>query len=180
VKHSARWIALSVAAVLVVLGVVLALNVGNDPQQASQESRLLDTIAPELDLPVLDGERITSDDLAGKAVLVNFWNTWCRPCHEELPALKQFWREHQGDGDVVMVGIVRDDTKGRVARYVDDEGIDWTIALDPGSQAALDFATRGQPETFAISPSGRIVGYQLSEMSVPGLEAMLDAARQAR
>ena len=49
-----------------------------------------------------------------------------------------------------MVGIVRDDTHHEGAeRTCDEHGIDWTIALDPETQAALDFATRGQPETFA-------------------------------
>ena len=45
------------------------------------------------------------------------------------------------------------------------QGMEWTIALDPGSKAALDFATRGQPETFAISPDGQIVGFQARPMS---------------
>lgn len=178
-KHPARWIALGVALVVVVLGVVLALNVGNDPEAEAQRSRLLDQPAPAFDLPTLDGTGVSSTSLEGRPVIVNFWNTWCKPCQDELPALQEFWDAHQGDGDVAMVGIVRDDTTSRVRRYVREHGIDWTIALDPGSQAALDFATRGQPETFAISPSGRIVGYQLSEMNVAGLEAMLDAARRS-
>lgn len=178
-KYPARWIALAVAAVVVVLGVVLALNVGNDPQAEAQRSRLLDQAAPAFDLATLDGAGVSSEELAGRTVIVNFWNTWCKPCHDELPALKEFWDAHEGDGDVAMIGIVRDDTTSRVREYVRKRGIDWTIALDPESQAALDFATRGQPETFAISPSGRIVGYQLSEMNAAGLEAMLDAARRS-
>ncbi len=178
-KHPARWIAGAVAAVVVVLGVVLALNVGSDPQQDQLRSRLLDKPAPAFQLKALDGSPVSSDTLAGKTVIVNFWNEWCPPCHAELPALKKFWTAHAADGDVEMVGILRDSqlsTKD-LRRYLDKNGIDWTVARDPDSQAALDFATRGQPETFAISPSGRIVGYQLSEMSAAGLEAMVQAAR---
>jgi peroxiredoxin len=178
-KHPARWIASAVAAVVVVLGVVLALNVGENPQEDAQRSRLLDRAAPAFELETLDGAGVSSDALAGQTVIVNFWNTWCKPCQDELPALREFWDSHQADGDVTMVGIVRDDTTSRVRSYVREHRIDWTVALDPESQAALDFATRGQPETFAISPSGRIVGYQLSEMNVPGLEAMLNAARRS-
>ena len=176
-RHPARWIAAAVATVVVVLGVVFALNVGNDPT-APQASPLLDKAVPPFELATLDGSTVSSESLAGKTVIVNFWNTWCTPCHAELPALKEFWDAHSTDGDVEMVGIVRDDTTRRVRSYVGEQGIDWTIALDPGSRAALDFATRGQPETFAISPSGRVVGSQLSEMSVAGLEAMLDVARR--
>jgi thiol-disulfide isomerase/thioredoxin len=168
-----------VGAVVVVLGVVLALNVGTDPQVESRNNRLLGSEAPQLDLPTLAGARLTQDDVAGKVVIVNFWNTWCIPCQKELPALKAFYAAHANDPDFAMVGIVRDaqETKAGIAQYVKDKGMGWTIAFDPGSEAALDFATRGQPETFAISPNGRIVGFQLAEVTVPNLEKMLAYAR---
>jgi thiol-disulfide isomerase/thioredoxin len=179
VKHPARWIAAAVGAVVVVLGVVLALNVGTDPLVESRNNRLLGREAPPLDLPTLGGARVTPGDVAGKVVIVNFWNTWCIPCQKELPALKAFYAAHADDPDFAMVGIVRDaqESKAGIAQYVKDKGMGWTIAFDPGSQAALDFATRGQPETFAISPAGRIVGFQLAEVTVPNLEKMLSYAR---
>jgi cytochrome c biogenesis protein CcmG/thiol:disulfide interchange protein DsbE len=179
VKHPARWIALGVAAAVVVLGVVLALNVGNDPQLEQQSNRLLGRDAPAFSLKTLGGERVTRDELAGKAVIVNFWNTWCIPCRQELPDLKAFYQEHANDPDFAMVGIVRDaqqSTSG-IADYVRKEGIGWTIALDPESSAALDFATRGQPETFAITPDGQIVGFQIAKVSQGNLEDLLGAAR---
>jgi cytochrome c biogenesis protein CcmG/thiol:disulfide interchange protein DsbE len=182
VKHPARWIALGVATVVVVLGVILALNVGNDPQLESNNNRLLGRDAPAFNLKTLSGDRVTRNGLAGKAVIVNFWNTWCIPCRQELPALKAFYADHANDPDFAMVGIVRDAQKSTsgIADYVRKQGMDWTIALDPESRAALDFATRGQPETFAITPDGQIVGFQLAEVTKENLETMLDAARGQR
>jgi cytochrome c biogenesis protein CcmG/thiol:disulfide interchange protein DsbE len=179
VRHPARWIALAAGAVVVVLGVVLALNVGTDPQIESQKNRLLGKDAPAFDLPTLTGERVSRDSLAGKTVIVNFWNTWCIPCHDELPALKAFYEAHADEPDFAMVGIVRDAQKSEsgIREYVEDNSMGWTIALDPGAKAALDFATRGQPETFAITPDGRIVGFQLAAVTESNLEAMLAAAR---
>ena len=181
-KHPARLAALAVAAVVVVLGVVLALNVGNDPQLEAQSNRLLGRDAPAFDLPTLAGAHVTRDGLAGKAVIVNFWNTWCIPCRKELRALRTFYLAHANDSDFAMVGVVRDEPKSKagIAAYVRDEGMGWTIALDPGAKAALDFATRGQPETFAIALDGQIVGFQLAEVTVANLEAMLAAARGQR
>lgn len=178
-RHPGRWIALTAGAVVVALGVVLALNVGSDPQLESQKNRLLGREAPTFDLPTLTGDRVARGQLAGKAVIVNFWNTWCIPCRDELPALKEFYVAHANDPDFAMVGIVRDAQKSdrAIADYVKNEGMGWTIALDPGSRAALDFATRGQPETFAITPGGEIVGFQLSSVTVPDLEVMLARAR---
>jgi cytochrome c biogenesis protein CcmG/thiol:disulfide interchange protein DsbE len=179
VKHPARWIALGVGAVVVVLAVVLALNVGTDPQAATKRSRLLDTRAPAIDLVDFDGNPVTSDSLAGKTVIVNFWNEWCIPCVQELPELKKFWKAHANDSDVVMLGVVHDArlTKAGLAAFAQRVGMDWTLAMDPGQGAALGFAIRGQPETFAVAPSGVITGYQYGPATAQGLEAMLESAR---
>ena len=179
VKHGLRWAALAVGVVVIVFAVVLALNVGSDPQKDALESQLLGKQAPAFTVTTLDGKPLTEADVAGKSVLVNFWNSWCIPCQTELPALKKFYAAHANDSDFVMVGIVRRDDTKTVREFVAGEGIDWTIALDPSKQAALDFGTRGQPETFAISPSGQIVAYKPGPMSLAELEAFLSHARQA-
>jgi cytochrome c biogenesis protein CcmG/thiol:disulfide interchange protein DsbE len=179
VKHVARWAALGVAIVVVVFGVILALNVGSDPEKDAQQNQLLGRVAPTYTLTGVDGEPVSSADLAGKTVLVNFWNTWCIPCQQELPALKQFWADHQNDPDLVMLGIVRRDDKKTVKEFVDGEGIGWTVAFDPDNRAALDFGTRGQPETFAISPSGQIVAYKPGPMTTADLEKFLGFARSS-
>jgi cytochrome c biogenesis protein CcmG, thiol:disulfide interchange protein DsbE len=177
VKHPARAIALAVAFVVVVLGVVLALNVGSDPEQDAKQSHLVGKPAPGFDLPNLTGGRVKLADIAGKSAIVNFWNTWCSPCLEEAPALEKFYAEHSNDSDFVMVGIVRNDETKDVKAYVRKNGVNWTIALDPENQAALDFATRGQPETYAISPSGVVTAAKYGVMSTTELETFLASAR---
>jgi cytochrome c biogenesis protein CcmG/thiol:disulfide interchange protein DsbE len=179
-KHPARWIALAVALVVAAFSVVLATQVGDDPRADTTRSALVGKAVPDFSARALDGERVSSASLAGKAVIVNFWNTWCTPCNEELPALKEFYKQHADDPDFAMVGIVRDDTKSAVEADVADEKLRWTIAMDPGSKAALAFGTRGQPETFAISPDGVVVGAQIGASTVRYLEQLLAAARGTR
>jgi cytochrome c biogenesis protein CcmG/thiol:disulfide interchange protein DsbE len=178
-KRPARWAALAVAAVVVVLGVVLAVNVGNDPQASSQQSPFLGKAVPDFDLPTLDGGTVSNASTAGKAMIINFWNTWCTPCRDEAPALEEFYAQHADDSDFVMVGIVRDpqESTKAIKAYVNDRGMKWTVALDPGDQAALDFATRGQPETLAVSPTGVVAASKYGPMSVAELEKFLAAAR---
>jgi cytochrome c biogenesis protein CcmG/thiol:disulfide interchange protein DsbE len=173
---------LSVGALVVVLTVVLALSVGRDPEADTRSSRLLGTSAPSFDLPTLTGPaltgpRVTSAALLGRSVIVNFWNTWCIPCRQEHTALQTFYRRHRDDSDFVMIGIVRDDKTSAVRSYVQSQQVEWVVALDPGAKAALEFGTRGQPETYAISPSGQIVGAEFGPMTLGGLEAMLARAR---
>ncbi len=177
-KHPARWIALGVVVVLVAFSVVLATQVGNDPRKDAKTSHLAGRTAPKFTVQTLDGETVTSRGLAGKAVIVNFWNSWCSPCREEEPVLEQFYAAHKDDPDFVMIGIVRQDETGDVKAYVKDHGVAWTVALDPGSVAALDFGTRGQPETYAISPSGTVAAAKFGPMEPGQLDTFLAAARQ--
>ena len=86
---------------------ILAVNVGTDHRAATNTSTLVGKSSPELRLTKLDGTKITSADLAGKTVIVNFWNTWCRPCEQELPALQQWYATHKDDPDVVLLGVPR-------------------------------------------------------------------------
>jgi cytochrome c biogenesis protein CcmG/thiol:disulfide interchange protein DsbE len=177
VKHPARLAALAVALVVIVFGVVLALNVGSDPQEDAKQSHLLGKAAPNFDLPNLIGGRVTLADVAGKSAIVNFWNSWCIPCRQEEPLLERFYAAHKDDPDFVMIGIVRDDETKNVKAYVEKNGVRWTVALDPGSVAALDFGTRGQPETYAISPSGVVAAAKIGPMLPGELDRFLTAAR---
>jgi cytochrome c biogenesis protein CcmG, thiol:disulfide interchange protein DsbE len=177
VKHPARIAALAVAVVVIVFGVVLALNVGADPQEDAKQSHLVGKAAPNFDLPNLTGGRVTLADLAGKSAIVNFWNSWCIPCRQEEPLLERFYAAHHDDPDFVMIGIVRDDETKNVKAYVQQHGVGWTVALDPGSVAALDFGTRGQPETYAISPSGVVAAAKIGPMAAGELDRFLAAAR---
>lgn len=179
-KRPTRMVASTVALVVVAVGVVLALQVDTDPRASSTRRSTVGAPIPDFTVVGLDGSRIDPAALAGQAVIVNFWNTWCIPCHEELPALKAFYERHRDDPDMVFLGIVRDDSERAVREYVDAEGIDWTIAMDPDSDAQLGFGTRGQPETFAVTPDGLVVGSQIGPATVKGLERMLAAARGAR
>lgn len=178
-RHPTRWIALGVGAVVVVLAIVMATQIGGDPTADSTTSQLLGEPAPDFTVRTLDGQQVTLDSLAGRPVIVNFWNTWCPPCEQELPALKEFARRHAEDPDFALVGIVRDDTEKAVRSFVKTEQISWTIGMDPDAAASLAFGTRGQPETFAIDAGGQIVGTQIGAASLKDFEALLDAAQGA-
>lgn len=176
-KHRARWIALSAGLVVTVFAVVLATQVGTDPRADANKSHLLGANAPSIDLPTLDGGRLRTSDLAGKVVIVNFWNSWCIPCRQEEPALKSFYAAHRADADFAMVGIVRDDEPAPVRAYIAGNKIDWPVAFDPKGSAGLGFGTTGQPETYVIGPSGVAACGSLGPVSAAELEAWLQVAR---
>ena len=176
--HPARWVALAVGVVVAALAVVLATQVGTDPRADAQTSHLLGKAAPTFSVRTFDGQTVSSQSLAGKTVLVNFWNSWCSPCQQELPALRDFAQRHASDPNVVLLGIVRDDTTDAARTYAAAEGMSWPLANDSGSSLSVAFGTRGQPETYAISPGGMISGFQFGPMSVRDLEVLLVAAQR--
>lgn len=168
---------LAVGALAAVLGTSALAATRLNADADLRASPLLGRLAPDQEVTTIDGQQLTLRDLTGRAVLVNFWNTWCVPCRREVPALETFWARHSGDEDLVFVGIVRDDTEAAVRDFVDKRRWDWTIAFDPGERAALAFGTTGQPETFAIAPDGLVVGRRIGEASVDDLEQLLAMAR---
>ena len=174
-RHRIRWIALTVAFVLVAFGVVLAVQHRTEPSVP----RLVQAHdpAPAFSLTSTDGKPVTSAALKGKTYVVNFWNSWCIPCRQEEPALKSFYAAHHTDADFAMVGIVRDDEPSPVRAYVAANDIGWPIAFDPQGRAGLGFGTTGQPETYVIGPSGDAACGSLGPVSAAELEAWLSVAR---
>jgi len=177
VKHPFRWIALAVGAGVCALAVVLALTLSSDPQAEANTSRLVGQQVPEFSVEGLDGEPITSASLAGKTVLVNFWNSWCIPCREEHDALKSWYEANRNDSSVVLLGIVREDRRKDALEWVDEKGVDWPVGFDPGGKASLDFGTRGQPETYAIGPDGVVVASKFGPVTPAVLDQMVAYAQ---
>jgi cytochrome c biogenesis protein CcmG/thiol:disulfide interchange protein DsbE len=177
VKHPFRWIAIAVGLGVGILAVVLALTVSSDPQREMNTSRLVGKRVPAYDVVGFDGSPISERSLAGKTVLVNFWNSWCIPCRQEHPALSEWYAQHKDDPNVVLLGIVREDDRSAARKWVQDENVGWPVAFDPGGKAALDFGTRGQPETYAIGPDGVVAGSLFGPASVKALDQMVAAAQ---
>jgi cytochrome c biogenesis protein CcmG/thiol:disulfide interchange protein DsbE len=167
--------AVAVGVVFVAFTVVLATRLERSPDYRG--TALLGDPVPDLVLPSLTGKQVALRDTGGRAVIVNFFNSWCVPCKEEEPSLLEFWDRHEDDPSFWMVGIVRDDTESAVRRHVREKDFDWTILLDPGGRASVDFGTTGQPETYAVSPDGTIAAKHLGRATTDDLERMLAHAR---
>ncbi|MBI2169970.1 MAG: TlpA family protein disulfide reductase [Actinobacteria bacterium] len=178
-----RRIALFAAGAVLVafLAFTVVLALGLDGESAEYRgTALLGDPVPDLVLPTLDGGEVALAELDGKAVIINFWNSWCIPCKEEEPALKAFYAAHAGESDFEMIGIVRDDSESAIRKWVETHGTAWTVAFDPSARASVDFGTTGQPETFAVAPNGRIAALQRGRVSIDDLENMLALARGER
>ena len=124
---------------------------------------------PLLDLTDLQGQRWTSASLKGRAVVLNFWATWCPPCKEELPSLQTL---HEiGGGHPVVIGINVRETASHVRRYLASTGMNFPVVLDPQAEMAKRFGVTAFPTTLLIAPDGQIRWRVLGEVDWVGSEA---------
>lgn len=120
--------------------------------------------APRWKLKDLDGNVVTSESLAGKVVVIDFWATWCPPCREEIPGYIKMQKEH-GDAGLVIVGISLDAKgPGAVKAFAEKNGINYTVVMGDESVADAFGGVEAIPTTFVIGRDGRIaykkVGYE--------------------
>ncbi len=156
-RHPVRWTVGSLGtAVLMVTGVVLGRNLGQNPDPSLARSPLLEKPAPQFNLPRLDGATLASAELAGRPFVVNFWASWCVPCRADAPHLQAFAERHADDG-IALVGIVWNDEAEEARRFRDEFGLTYPQVTDPGNRTALDYGVFGVPETYVVDGRGIVM-----------------------
>jgi cytochrome c biogenesis protein CcmG/thiol:disulfide interchange protein DsbE len=179
-----RWIGIALLALPVTAGAGAGARLAGvgearvDPIADLGAAPAVGRPAPELALPRLDGGVLRLAAYRGrKAVIVNFWATWCVPCRQEMPALDRLWRERLDTLEVVGVSLDRG-APGRVRAFVRELGLGFPILLDPEAASARDYRVRGLPTTVVVDARGvlrhREVGFRDWDRS--DSRTLLDAA----
>ena len=120
-------------------------------------------------MTTLEGDVIRLSSYKGKPVLMNFWASWCKPCREEFPLLQTAIQSH----DVVVLGVVFEDTDARAAAFKKKMSATWPMVKDPSGVIARGFrVTRppGIPQTVFIDSKGVYRTKILGQMSPKLLE----------
>jgi peroxiredoxin len=124
----------------------------------------------EIELPDMQGQQLALSELLGKTdyVLVDFWASWCGPCMQSLPELKELYAKHKGSR-LEILGISLDNDTAAWKNTVKEHEINWKHISDlqgwKSAGAAL-YAVRSIPATVLIDKNGTILGrnLKLSEM----------------
>jgi peroxiredoxin len=114
-------------------------------------------LAPDFSLESLDGKTMRLSDLRGKAVLLNFWATWCGPCKIEMPWFVDLQNQYGAQG-LQIVGVAMDDaSREDIGKFAKEMGVNYPILIGKESVGDQYGGVPALPETFLISRDGKVV-----------------------
>ena len=112
--------------------------------------------APKWELQDLNGQKVSSDQLKGKVVVVDFWATWCGPCRVEIPGYVALQKKYGQDG-LVIVGVSVDQGGPTVVKpFADKNGVNYTMVMADEAVVSAFGGVEAIPTTFLIDRTGQI------------------------
>jgi peroxiredoxin len=130
--------------------------------------------APGVTFTSLKGEKVSTAELRGRVVLVNFWATDCPACVKEMPQMVTTYNKYQKEGLEFIAVAMRHDPPNYVINYTEKNALPFKVALDPMGDAAKAFGdVKLTPTTIVIDKRGNIVSRILGEPDFAKLDALI-------
>jgi len=123
------------------------------------EGKLVHAPAFTLDRLDRDGQ-LGVGDLKGRAVVVNFWASWCVPCRDEAPVLQKTYERYRDQG-LVVLGVDVNDFRQDARRFMKRYGLTYPVVYDGKGSTVGKWGVRGFPETFFVDRTGKLVGERI-------------------
>lgn len=146
-----------------------------DPRRAGEE------FASNFRITTVQGQDLSLKQFAGKIVVLDFWATWCPPCRESVPELRELTSKYDSS-KLVLISISADDEEGSWRQFIADNKMTWPQYRDADKRLINAFTVRAYPTYLVIDGDGvitnRIVGANPQESVVNQLVAILKTMPQ--
>ncbi|QTM98362.1 redoxin domain-containing protein [Sediminibacillus dalangtanensis] len=129
--------------------------------------------APSFQLPTLAGHIVNKEDFQGKALMVNFWGSWCEPCQREMPVLEAASRQYR-DSQIVFLTVNAGENKQIVESFSEENNLQLPILLDKGQKLMDKYQVNYLPSTYFIDANGKIVNRHVGELTEEQLYVYLE------
>jgi len=143
--------------------------------QSDQVSELvvpdIDSPAPIFELQSINGEEVNLQNLQGRAVMLNFWATWCGPCQVEMPLLQSY--HDQYNRELVVLAINVGESPQDIEKYLEELGLNLNVLLDRKGEVEKLYRVRGLPTTYFVDEEGIIRYLHLGLLSESQLKGYL-------
>lgn len=141
-----------------------------------RNGQLIGEAAPDFELQALDGSKLKLSDLRGKAVLLNFWATYCGPCKIEMPWFVELQKEYGPQG-FQIVGVAMDDASTEdIAKFAKEMGVNYPILLGKESVGQSYGGVNVLPTTFFLDRTGKVIA---REFGLQSRSVFVDHIKQA-
>lgn len=164
-NRNLAWIGLVIVAIVVLLFATKSKSPNSGGRLTAGD--VTGAVAPEFELKLLDGngKTLKLSELKGKAVVLNFWATYCVPCKTEMPELEKLQTQYAGQG-LQIVGVTKDDdTEKAISEFSRKMGINYPVLLGTEKVEEIYGGIDGLPTTFFIDRTGKVVTRKLGQMS---------------
>ena len=118
---------------------------------------------PPFELADLEGKRHRLADYRGKAVVINFWATWCEPCREEMPSLERLRASVEGR-PVAVFAVNLAEPESRVRKFLESVPVRFPILMDRDAAVARAWQAKLLPATYVLGPDGAVRYRHLGEL----------------
>jgi peroxiredoxin len=136
--------------------------------------------APESRFVLLDGSSVTTSELKGKVLLVNFWATTCVSCVKEMPALADTYRKFESRGFDTLAVAMSYDPPAWVLNFAQSRQLPFKVALDNTGEIATAWGdVKLTPTTYIVDKGGNIVKRYVGEPDFAALHGLLDKLLKA-
>ena len=126
----------------------------------SNPIRAREPFAPDFNFVTKENQRINNATLRGKVVLLDFWGTWCPPCRESVPTIKNVKKKFAGKG-FELVGISSDDDEDVWRTFVESKQMDWHEYIDLSGDVLQAFNIDSFP-TYVVVDKDGVIRYRQS------------------
>jgi thiol-disulfide isomerase/thioredoxin len=126
-------------------------------------------MAPPFAVTTLDGQKVSLDSLAGKVVLIDFWATWCGPCRQALPHIREIAQRFAGQ-PLVVLSVSLDQDEGAWKQFVAKNEMAWPQYRDGRftGPIATRFGVTAIPATFTIDADGVLEDQHVGDADIEG------------
>lgn len=172
-----RWITLMIfgSFILFILMLWFVVKPGEAENQALKALGGLEVKeaveAPDFTIQTPDGKELRLKDYQGKAILLNFWATWCGPCAKELPQMAKLYEQYKDKG-FVLIGVSLDfGGPETVKAFLEAHQLNFPVGIDTEKEAVKAYGVRGLPTSYFINSQGKVVGWLTGERNWESEEA---------